>query len=70
MLCAMRVGDVCYLVMYITGLEYACMYMMTGWSPNMYDSMYVCMHVCVFSVFPHYIILITVVQDYNFGANN
>ena len=44
------------------------MYMMTGWSPGIYDSMYVCMHVCVFSVFPHYIIIINVVQDYNFGA--
>ena len=34
----------------------------------MYYSMYVCTHVCVFSMFPHYIIIITVVQDYNFGA--
>ena len=46
------------------------MYMMTGWSPGMYDLMYVCMHDCVFSVFPHYIIIIiiTLLQDYNFGA--
>ena len=26
------------------------------------------MHVCVFSVFPPYIIIITVLQDCNFGA--
>ena len=44
------------------------MYMMMGWSPGMYGLMYVCMHVCVSSVFPHYIIIIIVVQDYNFGA--
>ena len=39
------------------------------WSPVMDDSIDACMHVCVFSVFPHYfIIIITVLQDYNFGA--
>ena len=52
----------------IAGWKYACMYMMTGRSPGMYELMYVCMHVCVFSVFPYYIIIITVVHDYNFGA--
>ena len=61
-------GFILLLAMYIAGWEYACMYMMTGWSPGMYYSMYVCMHVCVFSVFSHYIIIITVLQDYNFGA--
>ena len=42
---------------------YACMYMMTGWSSGMYDLMSVCMHVCVFSMFMLYIIIITVLQD-------
>ena len=44
------------------------MYMMTGWSPGMDDSIDACMHVCVFSVFLLYIIIITVLQDNNFGA--
>ena len=44
------------------------MYMMTGWSPSMYDLMSVCMHVCVFRVFSLYIIIITTLQGYNFGA--
>ena len=45
------------------------MCMLTGRSPGMYDLMYICMHVGVFSMFLHYIIIfLTVVQDYNFGA--
>ena len=34
----------------------------------MYDLMSICRHVCVSSVFPLYIIVITVLQDYNFGV--
>ena len=67
-LCAMRVGDVCYIwLCIIAGWEHACVYMMTGWSSSMYDLMSVYMHVCVFSVFPHYIIIITVVQVITLG---
>ena len=50
------------------GSMFACMHMMTGWSPAMDDSIDACMFVCVFSVFPHYIIIVTVLQDFNFGA--
>ena len=32
------------------------------------DSIDACVHVWVFSVFSHFIIIITVLQDYNFGA--
>ena len=42
----------------IAGWEYARMYMMMGWSPGMDDSIDACMHVCVFSVFLLYIIII------------
>ena len=38
-----------------------------GMEPG-YVSFDVCMHVCVLSVFPHHIIIITVMLGYNFGA--
>ena len=47
-LCAVWVGHVFY---FCAGWEYACSYMMTGWSPGMDRSIDACMHVCVFSVF-------------------
>ena len=43
------------------------MYMMTGWSPGMFDLMFVCMHVCVFSVFLLYIIIILLCRFITLG---
>ena len=68
MVCCVGWACVLLLVVYIAGWVYACMYMMTGWSPGMYYLAYGCMHVCVFSMFLHRIIIITVMQGYNFGA--
>ena len=51
----------------IAGWEYVCMYMMTGWSPVMDDSIDVCMFVCAFSVFLLYIIIIIVCRFITLG---
>ena len=49
------------------GWEYACLYIMTGWSPVMDDSIDACLHICVFSVLLLYYYY-DCVQVYNFGA--
>ena len=69
MVCGVMGFCLCTCVIYVFLRDGLCdMYMMTGGSPGMYDSIYVCMHVCLFSMFPLYIIIIIILQGYNFGA--
>ena len=66
-LCAVWGGHVFYFWLCIVGCEHVCMYMMTGWSPGMDDSIDACMHVCVFSVFLLYIIIILLCRFITLG---
>ena len=68
-LCAVWAG-MCFIPGYVylrVGCIFACFYMMTGWSPALDDSIDACMFVCVFSVFPLYIVIIRLCRFITLG---